>query len=129
MNHRRRITGVRAGRPRLAPPACPEGRGGIRSLAEYLVRRVLQSLLVLWLVTVVTFAIIHLAPGGPVQIFLQPGLSPAAIEQQIKNLGLDRPIPVQYLDWLGDLLRGDLGHTFKGYIRWPRSSGPPSKTP
>lgn len=79
-------------------------------------RRVLQSLLVLWLVTVVTFAIIHLAPGGPVQIFLQPGLSPAAIEQQIKNLGLDRPIPVQYLDWLGDLLRGDLGHTFKGYI-------------
>ncbi|ADU50418.1 binding-protein-dependent transport systems inner membrane component [Thermaerobacter marianensis DSM 12885] len=93
-------------------------------MAEYLVRRVVQSLLVLWLVSVVTFAIIHLAPGGPIQYFLQPGLSPAAIQQQIKNLGLDRPIPVQYLDWLGDLLRGDLGHTFKGYmpvaqIIWP----------
>lgn len=85
-------------------------------MTEYLVRRFLQSLLVLFLVSVVTFALIHLAPGGPVQILLEPGLSPAAAQQQIKNLGLDRPIPIQYLDWLGDLLRGDLGYTFKGHI-------------
>ncbi|MBB3113277.1 peptide/nickel transport system permease protein [Paenibacillus phyllosphaerae] len=93
-------------------------------MTEYLIRRTLQSILVMLLITVVTFILIHAAPGGPKQIYLSPNLSPEAAERQAANLGLDRPLPVQYFDWLGDLLRGDLGYTFKnnlpvGDLIWP----------
>jgi peptide/nickel transport system permease protein len=93
-------------------------------MTEYLIRRILQSVLVLFLITLLTFALIHAAPGGPTQIFLSPGLSPEAAKVQAHNLGLDRPVPIQYINWLGDLLRGDLGYTFKnhipvGQILWP----------
>lgn len=94
-------------------------------MTEYLIRRLLQSVLVIFLITVVTFLLIHAAPGGPTQVFLAPGLSPEAFEQQKHNLGLDKPLPVQYLRWVGDLLQGDLGYTFKnhlpvGDLLWPR---------
>lgn len=93
-------------------------------MTDYLIRRVLQSLLVLFLVTVVTFGLVHAAPGGPVQIFLAPGQSPAVLEQQKKNLGLDKPVPVQYVEWIKRMATGDLGYTFKahvpvGKILWP----------
>lgn len=85
-------------------------------MTEFLIRRVLQSLLVLFLVSIVTFGLMHLAPGGPMQMQIAPGQSPAAIAQQMHNLGLDKPVPVQYLEWLGRLVRGDFGNTFKAPI-------------
>ncbi|MBW5445407.1 ABC transporter permease subunit [Cohnella sp. CFH 77786] len=93
-------------------------------MTEYLIRRLLQSVLVLFLISILTFAIIHAAPGGPTQVFLAPGLSPEAAKVQAHNLGLDQPVPVQYLKWIGGMLQGDLGHTFKnnipvGDILWP----------
>ncbi|RAP77042.1 ABC transporter permease [Paenibacillus montanisoli] len=93
-------------------------------MTEYLIRRILQSVLVLFLISILTFLMIHAAPGGPTQIFLAPGLSPEAAQIQAHNLGLDRPVPVQYAVWLGNLMQGDLGHTFKnhipvGDILWP----------
>lgn len=93
-------------------------------MTEYLIRRILQSLLVLFLISIVTFGLIHAAPGGPTQIFLSPGLSQEAGKIQAKNLGLDKPIHIQYIRWVGDLLKGDLGKTFKnnlpvGDILWP----------
>lgn len=93
-------------------------------MTEYLIRRLLQSVLVLFLISILTFTMIHAAPGGPTQIFLSPGLSPEAGEIQARNLGLDRPVPEQFVKWLGNLLQGDLGKTFKnnipvGEILWP----------
>ncbi|BBH20032.1 peptide ABC transporter permease [Paenibacillus baekrokdamisoli] len=93
-------------------------------MTEYLIRRLLQSVLVLFLISVLTFIMIHAAPGGPTQMFLGPGLSPEVAKVQAHNLGLDRPIPVQFTIWLGGLLKGDLGYTFKnhipvGDILWP----------
>ncbi|MFS0556766.1 ABC transporter permease [Brevibacillus sp. 179-C9.3 HS] len=93
-------------------------------MAEYLVRRVLQSILVLFLITVVSFGLMHAAPGGPLKVMLSPGLSQEAQLVQMKNLGLDQPVHVQYIRWIGNLLQGDLGHTFKnnipvGDILWP----------
>lgn len=93
-------------------------------MTEYFIRRVLQSLLVLVLVSIVTFGLIHAAPGGPTQIFLSPGLSQEAAKIQAHNLGLDRSVPEQYFSWVGGLLKGDLGYTFKnhvpvGDILWP----------
>ncbi|WP_042165306.1 ABC transporter permease [Paenibacillus gorillae] len=96
-------------------------------MTEFIIRRLLQSVLVLFLITILTFSLIHLAPGGPFQIMLSPGLSPEAMETQARNLGLYDPVPVQYFRWLGDLLQGDLGYTFKnhipvGQIIWPTVS-------
>ncbi|GGG08755.1 ABC transporter permease [Paenibacillus aceti] len=93
-------------------------------MTEYLVRRLLQSVLVLFLITLVAFGLIHAAPGGPTQIMLSPGLSPEALKVQAHNLGLDQPLHIQYIRWLGDMLKGDLGYTFKnnlpvGDILWP----------
>ncbi|SDW46518.1 ABC transporter permease [Paenibacillus sp. CF384] len=93
-------------------------------MTEYMIRRTLQSVLVLFLISILTFIMIHAAPGGPTKIFLAPGLSPEAGLVQAHNLGLDRPIYVQYAIWLGNLLTGDLGYTFKnhipvGDILWP----------
>ncbi|MDB4894048.1 MAG: binding-protein-dependent transport system inner rane component [Firmicutes bacterium] len=85
-------------------------------MAEFLIRRVLQAVLVLFLVSIVTFGLMHLAPGGPIQMNIAPGQSPAAIQQQIHNLGLDKPVPVQYYEWLGRLAHGDFGTTFKAPI-------------
>ncbi|NBD27696.1 ABC transporter permease [Paenibacillus glycinis] len=93
-------------------------------MIEYFVRRLLQSVLVLFFITVLTFLLIHAAPGGPRQIYLSPGLSQEAMAVQAHNLGLDRPLPLQFVSWIGDLLKGDLGYTFKnhipvGEIIWP----------
>ncbi|SDT16963.1 peptide/nickel transport system permease protein [Paenibacillaceae bacterium GAS479] len=93
-------------------------------MGEYIIRRTLQSVLVLFLITVFTFGLIHAAPGGPTQIFLSPGLSIEAGQIRAEQLGLDRPVPIQYFTWLGNILTGDLGTTFKnnipvGEILWP----------
>lgn len=79
---------------------------------EFLARRVGQSLLALFLVSVVSFALIHAAPGGPITMMEAPNVSQAALQQKIKNLGLDQPIPVQYVKWLGRMVTGDFGDTF-----------------
>jgi peptide/nickel transport system permease protein len=65
-------------------------------------------LVVLALVSVGTFALIHLAPGGP-SVMVNPDLSREDMARIERNLGLDHPLHVQYLRWLGTLLRGDLG--------------------
>ncbi|MBY0087010.1 ABC transporter permease [Brevibacillus sp. M2.1A] len=93
-------------------------------MAEYLVRRVLQAVLVLFLITVVSFGLMHAAPGGPLKVMLSPGMSPESQLIQMKNMGLDQPVYIQYMKWVGNLLQGDLGHTFKnnvpvGDILWP----------
>lgn len=75
----------------------------------YLLRRLSVALLLLWGVLTLTFAIVHLAPGDPVDLMVQPDMSRADIAQLRQALGLDRPILVQYRDWMGATLRGDLG--------------------
>ncbi len=76
-----------------------------------LAARLLQGLIVLWIVTTATFVLIHAAPGGPA-VLADPKLSAverAAIETQ---LGIDRPLPVQYLTWQSNVVRGNLGRSF-----------------
>ncbi len=93
-------------------------------MTEYLIRRILQSILVLFLISLVTFGLIHAAPGGPTQMMISPGMSPEAAKIQAHNLGLDKSIPEQYWVWIKNLMTGDLGKTFKnnipvGDILWP----------
>jgi len=80
-------------------------------VAAYVVRRLLQAVVLLFIVSVVTFLLIHAAPGGPA-ILSNPELSRDEVAQIKKNLGLSDPLPVQYLRWLKNLSHGDLGTSY-----------------
>ena len=75
---------------------------------RYIVRRALQSVVLLFIVSIVTFVLIHSAPGGPA-LLANPDLTREEVESITQELGLDDPIPVQYVRWLGNVLSGDLG--------------------
>ncbi len=80
-------------------------------MANYIVQRLLQMIPVLLLVSIISFALLFLLPGDPARLILgdQQASNQQAYEAVRKELGLDRPIPVQYLDWLAKALRGNLG--------------------
>jgi peptide/nickel transport system permease protein len=80
-------------------------------MTAYLVKRLLHALTVILVVCTVTFGIIHFAPGGPA-VLADPKLTATERGAIERRLGLDRPIPVQYARWIGNLVRGDLGDSF-----------------
>ncbi len=80
-------------------------------MATFLLRRLGHTLLVLLVVCTVTFVILHVAPGGP-SLLADPKLSTAERQAIESRLGLDQPLPVQYMRWLSRLARGDLGNSF-----------------
>ncbi|WP_326595815.1 ABC transporter permease [Streptomyces sp. NBC_01803] len=80
----------------------------------FLARRLLLSVPTLLGVTVVVFATVALVPGDPVSTFLGPGAPAEARHELTERLGLDRPLPFQYLAWLGHALSGDLGVSISG---------------
>lgn len=76
-------------------------------------RRILQAIPLLLLISILVFALLHAAPGGPLAIFLEnPNVRPEDIERLRRSLGLDRPLPVQYLAWLKGFVVGDWGFSF-----------------
>ncbi len=78
-------------------------------MIRFLVSRLLSMALVLWLVTLIAFGVMRLAPGDPSAIMLGADAPPAAVAAFRAAYGLDQPLPVQYLAWLGHVVRGDLG--------------------
>jgi peptide/nickel transport system permease protein len=78
-------------------------------MTRFLLSRALSLAFVLWLVTIIAFVVIRLAPGDPSAVMLGSDATPQAVSEFRANYGLDRPIPVQYAAWLGHILRGDLG--------------------
>lgn len=83
-------------------------------MARYLIRRIGQSLLLLWLVSMIGFAILYLAPGGPLaQFALTPGMTEEDLRRMAQQMGLDRPLPVQYAEWAWRLLGGDWGVSYR----------------
>jgi len=78
-------------------------------MTRFLTSRVLSMAFVLWLVTIIAFVMIRLAPGDPSAVMLGSDAAPKAVAEFRAAYGLDRPIPVQYLAWLGHVVRGDLG--------------------
>jgi len=83
-------------------------------LWAFAVRRILFLIPLLIGLTVVMFLLIHLAPGDPVTAMLSPQAvaNPAYLEQARKNFGLDQPLPIQYVRWLGNVVQGDLGTAY-----------------
>ncbi|WP_112322190.1 ABC transporter permease [Oceanibium sediminis] len=81
-------------------------------LLNFLIRRVLQGLVVLLIVSFAIFALLRVVPGDPARLIVG-GMAPdEVVVQKAEELGLNDPIVVQYVRYLGDLARGDLGNSF-----------------
>lgn len=80
-------------------------------MKEYILRRILFALLVMWAVATLVFFMMRAIPGDPVRALVGFEADPAVVVQVRRNLGLDRPLPVQYVRWLGALAQADLGNS------------------
>jgi len=76
-----------------------------------IVKRMLQTIPMLIAISIVSFLLIKLAPGDPVQAYITPEMGPTDIERIRENLGLNDPIHIQYIRWLKNVLKGDLGYS------------------
>ncbi len=83
----------------------------VAGLHAYVARRLLLALPVLLGVSVLVFGVLHLAPGDPAAIMLGAQATREDVERLRRDLGLDQPLPVQYVRWMGHVLRGDLGRS------------------
>ena len=77
----------------------------------YVLRRLLAAVPITIGVSVVCFALVYLAPGDPVQTLLPPDADAETVAQLKRLYGLDQPLPLQYLAWLGRMLTGDFGRS------------------
>jgi peptide/nickel transport system permease protein len=83
-------------------------------MVEFLLKRFMQSIVLLVIVSVIGFVVLNLIPGGPMaQYALDPGMTQDDKDRIAAQLGLNRPLWVQYLDWAWRLLRGDWGTSFR----------------
>ncbi|WP_295985157.1 ABC transporter permease, partial [uncultured Variovorax sp.] len=78
-------------------------------MPAYLLRRIAMTIPTLLLVSIAVFTLMRLIPGDPVLLMLGEGADPAQLDLMRHQMGLDQPLPVQYLVWLKHALAGDLG--------------------
>ena len=81
-------------------------------MVTYAVRRLVQAVGVLFAVSIVVFILLHLLPGGPARALLGEHANRLAIRSFDQQYGLLAPLPIQYIDWVGQLLRGNLGYSY-----------------
>jgi ABC-type dipeptide/oligopeptide/nickel transport system permease component len=82
-------------------------------VTKYILRRLVLMIPVALLVTIIIFVLIRMAPGDPVLTYAGEDKDPTTIAVVRKELGLDQPLPVQYVAWLSHAVRGDLGRSFQ----------------
>ena len=81
-------------------------------MTRLVLHRTGQAAVVLVLASIVIFAAVHLLPGDPAAIYAGSNATPDVIASVHRSFGLDQPLPVQYIDWLANVLRGNLGVSF-----------------
>ena len=86
-------------------------------MIRYILRRLLLMLPVAFLVTVGVFGLARLSPADPVLVFAGEERDPAALAAIRQQLGLDQPLPLQYVNWVFHVLQGDLGRSFQNHQR------------
>ncbi|HVU12231.1 MAG TPA: ABC transporter permease [Phototrophicaceae bacterium] len=84
-------------------------------MTRYIAQRLLQAIPLLFVISVLTFLIIYLAPGDAAQMYIDPNKAPdpAYIERVRLSLGLEQPVYIRYVNWLKETLSGDLGFSFR----------------
>lgn len=82
-------------------------------MTTFILRRLVQSIIVFFLITILIFVVMRLLPGDPIYLIISKAASETATEMDLDKLrheyGLDKPMVVQYFDWIGGVFRGDLG--------------------
>jgi peptide/nickel transport system permease protein len=83
-------------------------------MARYLIRRLFQAIPVLLGITLISFMIVNSAPGDPALLYMDRSSNPTQedIARVRHELGLDKPLPLRYVDWLGRAVKGDFGNSF-----------------
>lgn len=79
----------------------------------YILRRLISTIPILLGVTIIVFGLVHLIPGDPVQAMLGSEADPAAVAALREELGLNRPVHIQYLEWVSGAVQGDLGQSIR----------------
>jgi peptide/nickel transport system permease protein len=90
-------------------------------MAAYIIRRVIQAAVVIIILSLIVFFIMRLLPGDPLVIFMgrsagQGGITPEILEALRVQYGLDKPLMVQYFNWVGGIFQGDLGESITYHI-------------
>lgn len=81
-------------------------------MTRYIIRRTIQSMFLLLGITVISFTIMRLAPGGPVAFLEDPKMRPEVLAEIRRSFGLEEPLPMQYARWLMGVARLDFGRSF-----------------
>lgn len=82
-------------------------------MTRFVVRRLLQSIVLLFGISLITFTISHLAPGGPETLLEDPTIRPEYLARLRAEYGLDQPLPVQYARWVSNLVSLNFGRSFE----------------
>lgn len=84
-------------------------------MIKYIIKRILQVIPLLILVSIISFFIIRLSPVDPLaELRLNPSISQETLDKEIRRLNLDKPIYIQYISWAKSFIKGDLGYTSAG---------------
>lgn len=78
-------------------------------MVSYIIRRTIMAIPLLFGITILSFAIIQAAPGDPTSLLMDPSMKPSDKEAFRERYGLDEPIHIQYITWLGNMVQGDFG--------------------
>lgn len=81
-------------------------------MGTYALKRLAIAIPVLILISIGAFILVHLTPGDPADMFITPDMTPEQIELTRQSLGLDRPLVIQYLDWIKNFVTGNMGFSF-----------------
>lgn len=92
-----------------------KGINKVMEFCRFIAKRLLQTIPLLIIVSLLSFFIIRLSPIDPLaELRLNPSISQETLDKEIKRLNLDKPIGVQYLSWASSFVQGDLGYTSAG---------------
>ena len=81
-------------------------------MGNYLLKRILQAIGVVFCISLITFFVLNIVPGNPVEIMLGEFADKATIARVTHEMGLDQPIYIQYINWLKNMLTGDFGTSY-----------------
>lgn len=80
-------------------------------MKEKIVKRLFNVIPMLFFISIISFLLMHMAPGDPIQAYITPKMSAVDIERVRHNMGLDQPIYIQYFKWLINAVQGNLGYS------------------
>lgn len=83
-------------------------------MKKYILKRILTVIPVLFIVSLIVFSLVHITPGNPAALMLGENASQEDIDAMTEQMGLNDPLPVQYVHWLGGVFTGDLGNSVVG---------------